>query len=159
MAYTTRDVSEGDSTIYGRDVERRMDELGSDRQHIIDQLDEQESEAEDYTGGGIDDLHVLAYHVNAIKDELKAWDESDDGEEYRKLKAFWDQISGYGGRDLDLICDDYFETYARETAEEIHGTTMGEWPFGSIEWAQACRDLQQDYSIVEFGTTTYWYRS
>jgi hypothetical protein len=73
-----------------------------------------------------------------------AWDASAAGDEFRRLEDLLDELRGsvgdyqwrggwYSGT---LIRDDYFETYAQEFAEA----------------------LQQDYMMVDFGKSTYWYR-
>lgn len=161
-------VNEGDNIISGRDVESRMEELESDRESIIDRLDDLEREIEELADHieqtatvppSLDSLHDIALAIHDRKNELREWDESDDGDEYRKLKAFWEEIEGYGGRDLDLISDDYFREYAYDQAESIHGDVMSQWPFTCIDWGQAAHDLQHGYTSVDFGCTTYWYRS
>lgn len=59
-----------------------------------------------------------------------------------------------------LIRDSYFETYARELAEDI-GVFKEDagWPHDCIDWERATEALQQDYTQVEFNGVTYWIRS
>ena len=56
-----------------------------------------------------------------------------------------------------LIRDNYFEEYAKGLAEDIgaidHNAT---WPMTCIDWQQAARELQGDYTAVDFGGVTYW---
>lgn len=56
-----------------------------------------------------------------------------------------------------LIRDSYFEDYARELAEDIGAINPDAgWPTYCIDWERAARDLQMDYSSIEFGDVTYW---
>ena len=60
-----------------------------------------------------------------------------------------------------LIRDSYFEDYARELAEDIFGklpSGVG-WPAYCIDWARAARELQTDYTTVEFDGEQYWARA
>lgn len=61
---------------------------------------------------------------------------------------------------LTLIRDSYFEDYARELAEDIHGHALrdAQWPFTCIDWTTAANDLLMDYGTVEYDGVTYWYR-
>jgi hypothetical protein len=58
-----------------------------------------------------------------------------------------------------LIAEHYFEDYARELAEDI-GALPREytWPTSCIDWERAARELQMDYTPVEFLGTTYYVR-
>ena len=56
-----------------------------------------------------------------------------------------------------LIRDSYFETYAQELAEDcgmLENATS--WPGRCIDWEQAARELQQDYTALDFDGVTYW---
>jgi len=71
-----------------------------------------------------------------------------------------------------LIRDSYFKDYVMELADEIgvfqrqpdrYSTGKGEdltnvWPFSCIDWEQAARELQMDYTSVDFDGITYWVR-
>ena len=58
-----------------------------------------------------------------------------------------------------LIRDSYFQTYAQELAEDVCTSEFSrDWPFRCIDWEQAARELQQDYTVVEFAGVTYWIR-
>lgn len=92
----------------------------------------------------------------------------DDAEELTAIQAFLDDVKGYGG-DHDwrgdwypggFIADHCWEDYAREFAEDLHGSALREvqWPMSCIDWEQAAEELKQDYSSVEVDGTTYWYR-
>lgn len=60
---------------------------------------------------------------------------------------------------VTLIRDSYFEDYARELAEDIGAVPAdAQWPMRCIDWKQAARELQTDYTTVEFDGVTYWTR-
>jgi hypothetical protein len=79
----------------------------------------------------------------------------------RALVAEIDSCAGDGAKDgTALIRDSYFETYARELAEDIGA--IGEnaiWPNNCIDWERAARELQYDYTAVDFDGVAYWVRS
>lgn len=82
------------------------------------------------------------------------------------LKAFVDEVAGdvadweYGET---FISDDYFETYAKETAYDIGAVDRdAAWPANRIDWEAAADDLKMDYQSFELTldgiTFTYWAR-
>jgi len=59
-----------------------------------------------------------------------------------------------------LIRDSYFEEYARELAEDIGAVASdAAWPAYCIDWQRAARELQADYTSLDFDGVTYWARS
>lgn len=59
-----------------------------------------------------------------------------------------------------LIRDSYFVEYAQELAEDIGAIGRdNQWPLYCIDWEQAARDLQMDYTSLDFDGVTYWARS
>lgn len=81
--------------------------------------------------------------------------------EYKVLKALEDEASGmddweYGAT---LIREDYFEEYAQELAEDIGAIDRNaKWPNDCIDWELAARELQVDYTPVDFGGVTFYVR-
>lgn len=90
-----------------------------------------------------------------------AWLE-EDAEEYRALKALEEQAEGYSDwiHGATLIRDDYFQEYAEQLAEDIHGDGIRDasWPFCCIDWEKAATELQMDYTSIDFDGVTYWVR-
>ena len=91
----------------------------------------------------------------------------DDLAELATLTALLDELKGYGGDHQwrgdwypgDLIRDDAFEDHARALADDIGAVdSEASWPSSHIDWPAAAAALQQDYSEVEYGGVTYWYR-
>lgn len=98
-----------------------------------------------------------------------AWDAVPDGEpeELGMLEGILAELTGYGeDAEFDgvwypatLICDGYFQEYAQEYAEDCCMVdTNASWPMNCIDWEQAARELQMDYSSIEIRGFTYWYR-
>ena len=57
------------------------------------------------------------------------------------------------------IRDSYFQTYAQELADECCEMPKDiKWPYTCIDWEKAARELQMDYTSVEFDGITYWVR-
>lgn len=94
-------------------------------------------------------------------------DDNDLFAELRVLRGLLGDLRGYGGDHqwrgdwypVTLIRDGYFEEYARQLAWETGAIRDDErWPYSCIDWEKAARELKIDYSSVEFGGETYWYR-
>lgn len=98
-------------------------------------------------------------------EDLESDEESLDEEERDELKAlreFAEEASGYAPDwqyGATLIRDTYFKDYAMELAEDI-GAIDGNatWPNTCIDWDQAARELQMDYTCVSFDGVDYWVR-
>ena len=59
-----------------------------------------------------------------------------------------------------LIRDSYFEDYAQELAEDCGlAAETDQWPNPCIDWSQAARELQHDYTLVDFDGVDYWIRA
>ena len=87
--------------------------------------------------------------------------------ELAELVSLLDTLEGMGGDEqwrgdwypVTLIRDSYFRTYAQELAEDCGMIPQDAgWPARCIDWNQAARELQMDYSSVEYGGVTYWTR-
>lgn len=134
-----------------RDVIARIDYLESERETIAEALD-------DVPPLG-DDEHATA--LAAAQEALADWEE-EEGAELRALKALADEASGSADwpHGEALIRDSYFEDYARELAEDIGAMRDSDsWPYTCIDWEKAARELQYDYTSVDFAGVTYWIRS
>ena len=90
-----------------------------------------------------------------------AFDSEPSGGELAALKALADQGEDFSDwkYGITLIRDSYFEQYAQELAEDIGAIQPNlSWPYTCIDWKLAARDLQFDYSALEFDGVTYWAR-
>ena len=149
MAYkVAHEITNADDIIDSRDVIARIDELEAERSDLqglydsaLDGADESEQDE--------------------CRDNLDAWD-ADEGIELKALIALRDEADGYADWQYGetLIRDSYFETYARDLAEDIGAIDKAaRWPNTCIDWEEAAEQLQQDYTSVEFDGVTYWIRS
>lgn len=109
---------------------------------------------------------VAGMHYFVTKDGVMGLDE-DETEELATLESVLDDLKGYGGMEqwegdwypLTLVRRGYFEDFAREEAESCGLISGSEgWPLNCIDWKQAARELEQDYSEVDFDGTEYLYR-
>lgn len=132
----------------------------------IDPPDVEDDDLEDCEFNNAADL-IDSRQVIARIEYLRAFVEEhptheDAAHELKVLEALEDEASGYAADwryGETLIRDSYFEDYAKELAEDI-GAIKNDavWPNTCIDWAQAARELQQDYSCVKFDGVDYWVR-
>lgn len=103
------------------------------------------------------DVEVSELTEENFKEE---WSYGSDGTEYDAIVNLENEInSREWNSGLQLIADSYFETYAREFAEDIGAISGDErWPATCIDWEKAASELQYDYSSIDFDGETYWYR-
>lgn len=97
-------------------------------------------------------------------EDLEDIEERDDEEqaELDALKALQEEAEGYSPdweRGATLISDSHFAEYAKELAEDIGAVDRSApWPLSCIDWEEAARQLQQDYTCVNFDGVEYWVR-
>lgn len=134
-------ITNSEDVIDSRDVIARIETLES----------EQETLKGDWDGSSLLDAPA----------EFLEW-EKEYGEELDSLRALAEEAEGYASDwqyGEALIRDSYFEDYARDLADDIGAINKdATWPCNCIDWEQAARELQQDYTSVEFGGVTYWIR-
>lgn len=131
------DISNSDDVIDSRDVIARIEEL------------------ED----GLQECDTALHNGNCVS----TTEEMDDmRQELAALKALADEAEGYAAdwrHGETLIRDSYFQDYAQELAEDIGAINANaQWPNNCIDWEQAARELQMDYTAVDFDGVTYWIR-
>ena len=107
-----------------------------------------------------------------VTDRWEVLDETEDRSEdeqteYVALGALLEDTKGYGGDHQwrgdwypgAMIRDSYFKEYAEQFADDIGAIDRNaSWPLSCIDWDQAARELQMDYSAIEFDGVTFWYR-
>ena len=163
------EISNTDNVIDSRDIIARIEYLESEREPLTDAVDQAQEALNDLDGNDFDEVSTFEEAEQEAKDALKAayanvkdWDESDEGQELAKLKAFAEEAEGYAEDwryGATLIHEDYFEDYARDLAAEGDYDMKNEqWPYTCIDWAKAAEELQQDYTSVDFDGETYWVR-
>lgn len=168
----------GTDRIDMEDITTRVDELREERddlQTAIDDAAEALAEAITKRGelNGDDDGRDYQEAVTdaedaetAHADALAALADWDGAEELAELEALLEELRGAGGGDhkyngdwypRELIADYSFEEYAQELAEECY-SIPDTWPHRCIDWEEAARELAQDYSMVTFRGTDYYWR-
>jgi hypothetical protein len=138
MTVATNPISNTEDIIDSRDIIARIEYLASI--------------SEDCGHDPLDDGGIHACELWEDHDELAA------------LKALAEEASEYAADwqyGEALIRDSYFQEYAEELAEDcgmIQSDLAGRWPYTCIDWEQAARELQRDYTSVDFDGVTYWIR-
>lgn len=92
--------------------------------------------------------------------------DEDDAEDLSTLEKLLDDLAGYGGDHqwegdwypVTLIRDSYFVEAMKELVEDIGDMPNGVPSYVEIDWEATARNLRVDYTSVEFGGVTYWYR-
>lgn len=145
------EVSNSDDIISLDALRERIAELEGEEASLQEDVESAESEL-DYEP----DNETLGESLTTAREALAAWT-AEHGTEKEMLVAFESDVSGYGDT---AIRDSYFQTYARELAEDVCGDEMraASWPLSCIDWEQAATELQSDYSCVEFDGVDYWVR-
>jgi len=145
----THTISNADDVIDSRDVIARIEEL--------------ESELTDaFEGETLEDRGTFKEWLEEISGD-NAHTLQDAANELLPLLALAEEAEGYAAdwrHGETLIRDSYFERYAMELADECGMMNKSDsWPYTCIDWERAARELQYDYTSVEFGDVMYWIRS
>ena len=59
---------------------------------------------------------------------------------------------------VTFIRDSYFENYTQELCEDIGDVPRGFPSYIVIDWERTAENIKIDYTTVDFGGETYWYR-
>lgn len=161
MSYGTKSISSSDDIIDSRDVIARIEELESDRESLSDAVTEAQEEFSGGCGDDVDRQNAMSALASA-KEDLQEWDDSEDAEELKKLKELAEKCENEGDwtHGVSLINDNYFEDYAKQTAEDL-GLISGEtqWPATCIDWERAANELKSDYTCIEWDDETFYLRA
>lgn len=126
------EITNTEDYLDSRDVQERIDWLESDQATDTDKW--QDKELEEF----VEELQKL----NELKKEY--------------IDYFGEDSWSFGAQ---FIRDSYFEDYAQELAEDIGAINRDlSWPNNCIDWEQAARELQMDYTEVTFDGVEYWTR-
>ncbi|CAM3285814.1 hypothetical protein FLLO111716_01050 [Flavobacterium longum] len=146
-----------------------MDNDIVDIRDIIEQFEETETDFVNRFNEQHEPNDAIAESDN---DLFKAWlsEISNDDEEaadFELILSLLENLKGYGGDEqwrgdwypITLIRDDYFEDYAQQLAEDIGAVDRNAaWPNNCIDWKQAAKELEMDYSTIDFKKASYLYR-
>ena len=158
-------ISNSEDVIDSRDVIARIDELESERQDLVDEVDsavQTVADASDDTSAlSEEEVEEAREALDKANDALSEWD-ADNAEELATLTALAEE----GGSSPDwphgetLIRYSYFKESAQQLAEDIGAINPNaSWPNDCIDWDEATRQLKFDYSSVDFDGVEYWIRS
>lgn len=148
-------ISNSEDVLDVRDIIERVEELNATHDALYDAIGEAK---------GKDKKEAQAAY--------DAWVAEEGGEasERATLLTLLEELKGNGGDEqwqgdwypITLIRDSYFQDYAEELANDIGAIDdrkgQAPWPLYCIDWERAARDLQMDYSSVDYDDVTYWYR-
>jgi hypothetical protein len=149
-----RDISNTADILDSRDIISRIEELESELSdaydaHMIERAEEQREP--------ITFEQWLTFNADRLDFALQS-----EAIELQVLRAVASQGEGYGDWEHGetLIRESYFETYARELADDI-GAVKDDagWPGRHIDWEAAAKELKADYTEVDFDGVTYLMRA
>lgn len=116
------------------------------------------------------DIIARVEHLEQLRED-DAVDLGDDKDilfaEMASLEVLLSELKDNGGDEqwrgawypVTLIRDSYFKDYAQELAEDVGAVKVNAtWPYTCIDWNQAARELQMDYTCADFNGVTYWFR-
>ena len=164
------EISNTANVLDSRDIIDRIEYLESEREVLTGEVDTAQEALDDLDSDDFAEVSAFEQAEEDAKNALataqanvKDWDESDEGQELAKLKAFAEEAEGYAEDwryGATLIHEDYFEDHARELAEDLgyYNNKNERWPYTCIDWEKAAEELQQDYTSVDFDGETYWVR-
>lgn len=159
------EVNNSQNIIDSRDVIARIRELESDMEGLINAITEANTSLADFVpeDGAVEsneaNLENLQDEVRRAEEALADWDDATELAALLSLRNEADGCSDWQHGE-PLIRESYFETYARELAEDVCDMKQADkWPFNCIDWARAENELAQDYTTVDFDGVDYLIRS
>lgn len=156
-----------DNIIDTRDVIALWEDLTSDRdayQSDIDEaqeaLDELEAEHAEWNDDELGPkLEEAREALDKANQALAEWEEEN---EWGKIDAFKNDLDtdvSHAEDGVTLVNSDYFTEYAEDYFRDTHDAKVdtSKWPFNCIDWEWAARELQYDYSSIDFDGSTFYY--
>lgn len=119
------------------------------------------------------DVRDIIERIEELREQLSdaecrdKLDNNEERDELKTLEELMESLEGTGGDEqwegdwypLTLIRDSYFQAYAEEFAEDCGLINKdAKWPNNCIDWEKATRDLQYDYTPIDYEDVTYWVR-
>ena len=117
----------------------------------------------DLTADVIDVRDIIERYEELAEQELMTDAEKD---ERAWLLSILECLKGEGGDEqwrgdwypLLLIRDDYFPGYCKELCEDIGDIPRDIPHYIEIDWKATAKNIRVDYSPLDIGPSTYWYR-
>lgn len=141
-------ICNSDNVIASRDIIARMEELQAERETLADAVTEAEE------AGDVEAAYA--------REELKAWDDSDEAEELKTLEALneeGEQNSGDWTHGETLIHGSYWVEYVQELVSDIGDLPRNIPSYIEIDWEATARNIAADYSQIDFDGSTYYIRN
>jgi len=140
-------------TLDSRDLQKELEQLEDDLesitaewQDLVDELAEMREDEEVSLG----EEREMEEKIKAKEEEIEDW-KGDNQERLDDLKQLFTSIDD----DCTLVREDSFEEYVQELTEDIAGD-IPSWLV--IDWEATARDVQMDYTAVEFDGETWLVR-
>lgn len=149
-----------------RDVTARFEELESEREDLENAYEEATTDLNLAAQGDGDTTGELETKSAGASTALNDWNNSEEGAEFKTLGDLLDSLKGYGGDEqwrgdwypITLIARSYFVDYCRDLVSDI-GDMPREIPsYIAIDWTETARNLEVDYSTVDFAGNEFLYR-
>jgi hypothetical protein len=108
------------------------------------------------------DTSEVEEHYKELLGRIVA-DDCDDNDiyEYAKLWSFRKDLKDYCADykyGEPLVSDDNWVDHARTIVEDCFDIDTTTFPGDCLDWDEVARRLQDDYTAIEYGDTTYWVR-
>lgn len=149
----TTELDNTQDVIDSRDVIDRIAEL----QELHDAVSEAEAELADMKNATAEEIEEAEAALEAAQDDF------DDGlqSELAALKTLAEEAEGYSEDwtyGATLIRDSYFRDYCIDLCEDIGDVPKDLPNYIEIDWEATARNIQVDYTSVDFDGVTYWVR-
>ncbi len=140
----TRTIDNTDDVIDSRDIIARIEELTEECENGVD-----------------DDGDTVYTPRDALPEGHEQALDADEKAELAALRKLASQGEDYAAdweHGEALIRETYFKQYAMELADDLGIEAPTQWPYTCIDWDQAARELQHDYTAIDFDGVTYYVR-
>jgi len=129
-----------------------------DIRDVIERREELQAEREDLENSDLPENHK--------QKALTAWDGSEEGLELKAILDFMEKVKGNGGDEqwegdwypVTFINESYFPDYTEELVKDCCDLPRDIPGYIAIDWNKTAGNIKVDYTSVEIGTDTYWYR-
>lgn len=164
-------IDNSEDILDSRSIIDRIEEIEGYRDGLQEDLDEAEeayndwlADREDGDGESPDESEEgreLADALAYARKELREWQDGDEPEELAKLKAFADDLEGYGDWEHGetLIRESYFTEYCEELCKDIGDLPQDIPGYLVIDWEATVNNLRVDYTESDFDGVTYLMRA
>lgn len=164
---TIREISNSDSVIDSRDVIARIEALEEERESLVSAIDDAKetlADAKDDTSVLADDPQELAElesNVTEAEEALTTFDEDEEGQELKVLKALQEEAEGYSSDwkyGATLIRRSYWIDYVEEMLKDCGDLPQNIPWYITIDWEKTADNLKMDYTEVDFDGVSYFVR-